>query len=74
MLTNLIGHARVARHQVPALALQMITPMEQRKVITCILKPLLQEGQETRQCCRAQNIHQQGENAFSSGTTCMEAT
>ena len=47
---NLIGHARVARHQVPALAPQMITPMEQRKVITCILKPLLQEGQETRQC------------------------
>ena len=47
---TLIGHARVVQHQVPALALQMTTPMEQQKVITCILKPHFQEGQETRQC------------------------
>ena len=47
---TLIGHAKVVQHQVEALALQMTTPMEQRKVITCTLKPLLQEGQETRQC------------------------
>ena len=49
VLMTLIGHARVAPLQVPALALQMITPMEQRKVITCILKPHFQESQETRQ-------------------------
>ena len=71
---TLIGHVKVVQHQAEALAPQMTTPMEQRKVIICILKPLLQEGQETRQCCRAQNIHQQEENAFSSGITCMEVT
>ena len=71
---TLIGHARVVQHQVPALAPQMTTLLEPQKVITCTLKPRLQEGQETKQCCRAQNIHQQEENVFSSGTTCMEAT
>ena len=49
VLMTLIGHARVAPLQVLALAPQMITPMEQRKVITCILKPHFQESQETRQ-------------------------
>ena len=71
---TLTGHARVARRQVSALGPQMTTPLEQQKVITCTLKPRLQEGQETRQCWRALNIHQQQENAFSSGTTCMEVT
>ena len=64
----------MVRRQVPALAPQMTTPLEQQKVITCTLKPRLQEGQEKRQCWRALNIHQQQENAFSSGTTCMEVT